>query len=151
MPIQLFPYNWYGQFTYDSFITLGSFSPLATNPGVVAINGASNYVFNSNEIKDIGWYQTGIDIQQQSDINYPVATIHVRSDSQDTYKYRYSTDETIEGTIENGKMIIAESYAYYYDTIPSLIAYNTIVESNRPYNAGDFNLDLIVDYLIHHG
>ena len=53
MPIQLFPYNWYGQFTYDSFITLGSFSPLATNPGVVAINGASNYVFNSNEIKVI--------------------------------------------------------------------------------------------------
>ena len=25
MPIQLFPYNWYGQFQYDSFITLGSF------------------------------------------------------------------------------------------------------------------------------
>ena len=78
LSIELFPDEYYPD--YDSFLTIGSVGPLSSAPGVVTINNAANYIFNSDEVKDIGWYLTGVDITQIVNRYYPISQMHIKSD-----------------------------------------------------------------------
>ena len=158
--IELFPDEYYPD--YDSFLTIGSFvGPLSSAPGVVTINNAANYIFNSDEVKDIGWYLTGVDITQIVNRYYPISQMHIKSDAQGTWKFQYGSD-IIEGTIQNGNMIVTNpNYMIFYDNLsrfyddidikvtgidtPYKLIYNSF-GYERPFNAGDFNEDLIVNY-----
>ena len=87
----MFPSIAYDMFnTIYSRVTLGAFTYLGDGyiqPTPYVINSADNYIFDTNEIKDLGWAAIGIDMTTFDDTDYPIGRFYIKKEAGGTFSF----------------------------------------------------------------